>query len=68
MPRNIFRTKYRIVTDEYSGYEVQKKFWWWPFWTQGETNTHSSIEQAREYAVKHSRGCGKFVETVNINH
>lgn len=47
---NFFKTKYRIVTDAYCGYEVQYKSWWWPFWIQaGFTNTHLSIEQARKY-------------------
>ena len=42
--------KYRIVTDNYAGYEVQSWRWWWPFWIQGATNTHSTIEAAEEYA------------------
>lgn len=29
-----FKTKWRVVTDNYKGYEVQKKFWWFPFWLQ----------------------------------
>jgi hypothetical protein len=42
--------KYRIVTDSHSGYEVQYRYKWWPFWIQhGYTNTHSSIESALRY-------------------
>lgn len=50
-----FTPKYRIVRDNYAGYEVQKKVWYWPFWFQvnrrGSTgaNTHSTIEQAKEF-------------------
>ena len=42
--------RYRIVTDRFAGYEVQWWRWWWPFWIQGKTNTHRTIEAAREYA------------------
>lgn len=44
--------KYRIVTDNYAGYEVQSWRWWWPFWIQGATNTHYSIEDAEKYAQR----------------
>lgn len=44
--------KYRIVRDNYAGYEVQLKRWWWPFWYQkGFINTFSSIDRARNYAI-----------------
>jgi hypothetical protein len=48
---------YRIVTDGYSGYEVQYRTNWWPFWRQcpgrlGSVNTHPSIEDAEAYAKK----------------
>lgn len=48
---------YRIVADEYAGYEVQSWRWWWPFWVQVSTNTHSSIAEAEEYA----KACSKRV-------
>ena len=45
-----FNTQYRIVKDSYCGYEVQYRRWWFPFWVQhGFTNTHISVEKAREY-------------------
>jgi hypothetical protein len=48
--KNIFKTKYRIVRDQYMGYEVQYKCWWFPFWVEhGFTNTHKTIEEARGY-------------------
>ena len=47
---------YRIVTDNYCGYEVQEKktkrflFWTWTWWEQCDfSNTHSSIESAKEF-------------------
>ena len=47
------KTRYRIVTDNYCGYEVQRWCWWWPFWTDtfgGKiTNTHSSVEKAEAW-------------------
>lgn len=53
---NLFETKYRICTDAYAGYEVQHKYWFWPFWlASGQhstlTNTFSSLDKAEEYAL-----------------
>ena len=48
--------EYRIVTDQYCGFEVQIRRWWWPFWTQvGLANTHTSIERAEAFARGHSK-------------
>lgn len=49
----MFKNKYRIVKDTFSGFEVQKKLWWYPFWFQiGKgpypVNTNSSVERAKE--------------------
>ena len=52
---------YRIVTDEFAGYEVQSWRWWWPFWVQGTINTHSSIAEAEEYAEEYAKGRAKRV-------
>ncbi len=47
------RTEYRIVRDSYSGYEVQVREWWWPFWKQfGGTNTHRTLNAAKDYMKK----------------
>jgi hypothetical protein len=48
------KNKYRIVRDAYLGYEAQVKFWWFPFvwWQMNHTNTHGSVEQAREFIEK----------------
>lgn len=43
----MFKTKYRIVTDKYCGFEVQSKRWWFPLWLQvGGINTFSTLEGA----------------------
>lgn len=50
--------RYRIVRDNYLGYEVQYWRLWYPFWVQaGGSNTHDSLEEARLYALNHA-GCG----------
>lgn len=41
------RTRYRIVTDCYNGFEVQAWRWWWPFWMQFEINTNPSPGAAK---------------------
>jgi hypothetical protein len=42
--------RYRIVKDNYSGYECQKWRLWFPFWLQmGFSNTYPSIEQAIKF-------------------
>lgn len=52
----MLKTKWRIVTDAYAGYEVQCKQWWWPFWYQhGFANTHPTIERANRYIAKHTK-------------
>jgi len=53
------KTKYRIVCDNFSGFEVQKKRWWFPVWMQVGINTHSSIENAKAFI----EAC-RFVEVV----
>ena len=45
--------KYRIVRDNFAGYEAQVWTIWWPFWCQlGFTNTHRTVEAAKEYIFK----------------
>ncbi len=49
--------KYRIVTDEFLGYEAQFRPWWWPFWMQCFfVNTSPSVESSRKVVDKHRRG------------
>lgn len=54
--------EYRIVTDNYSGYEVQVRRWWWPFWIEADfVNTHSSIDEAERFAERHAKRCVKYL-------
>ncbi len=55
---NLFKKRYRIITDTYSGYEVQYKYPLWPFWIEASapgysTNTHSTIEKAKVFLAEH---------------
>lgn len=44
--------EYRIVTDDFAGYEAQWRAWYWPFWTQiGFCNTHPSADAAEQFAI-----------------
>lgn len=64
----MFKNKYRIVRDIYSGFEAQVKYWWFPFcWKQISENntgcnTHRSIEQAERLCRNHSKKVVKYVE------
>ncbi|RVT96214.1 hypothetical protein EOD42_13950 [Rhodovarius crocodyli] len=60
--------EYRIVTDNASGFMVQARRWWWPFWLQVGFNSSSSAEGARQwierefaYAAR-KKNAGKVVE------
>lgn len=42
--------RYRIVRDNYCGFECQKWRLWFPFWLEmGYANTHPSIDKAISY-------------------
>lgn len=48
--RKIKFVKYRIVTDQWNGFEAQIWRLWFPFWWQmGWTNTHASLEDAQKF-------------------
>ena len=54
MRRRWWRPRYRIVRDNYCGYEVQIWRWYWPFWRElGFCNTHTSFEDAERFARHH---------------
>lgn len=58
------KNKYRVVRDNYAGYEAQVKFWWFPicwFQIQG-TNTSWSVERAEGICHRHAKPCVKEVE------
>ena len=50
----ICKIQYRIVTDKFCGFEVQKRLWYYPFWFQIRSvdgyciNTHHTIQQAEK--------------------
>lgn len=51
------KSKYRIVTDNYNGYEAQVKHWWFPFiWFQmfkcGWANSFATAEDAVSFIMK----------------
>lgn len=61
IPRFDFSNRYRIIEDDYCGYEVQVKRWFFPFWFQvwGEaspTNTSGTLVKAKELVEKHKKG------------
>ena len=58
----LFYTCFRIVEDEYCGYEVQVKRWWFPFWIEKSqygwvnANTFTSLDTAINWI---EQGCPK---------
>lgn len=60
------KTRYRIVKDEWLGYEVQSWRWWFPFWIQvGFTNTHQTPEDAEKWLSKYKERTLRFVKYIN---
>ena len=61
-----FSNKFRIITDEYNGYEVQIKRWWFPFWVQcwknGSVNSFTSIDKAKDWILNGRPDKSKVVE------
>lgn len=58
--------KYRVVRDDWSGFEVQEKSWWWPFWVQSRrggayANTHKTLEAAKDFIASKKRNEDSFV-------
>lgn len=48
--------EFRIVTDNYAGYEVQFRTWYWPFWRQAEfSNTFHSVDKAKEFIEEYKK-------------
>ena len=57
------KPEYRVVRDNYCGYEVQIRRWWhWPLWLQVDfSNTHRSVEDAETFAEGHARSPVKYL-------
>ena len=53
--------EYRIVSDNYSGYEVQIRRWWFPFWCCIDSNTHTTTERAQSWAEAHAHKNIKYL-------
>lgn len=46
---------YRIVRDNFLGYEVQDRYWFSPFWAQTDfCNTFTTVESAERFARSHA--------------
>jgi len=46
--------RFRIIEDSSSGFEVQYKYWFLPFWIQSSmgpfiANTHSTLKDAKKF-------------------
>ena len=57
--------EYRIVTDRFNGYEVQRRTWWWPFWRQVGVNTHVTINAAEQFARRDAGTVVKYLGDLN---
>lgn len=59
----MFKNKYRVVQDNYAGFEAQVKFWWFPvcWWQLCEsgrargTNTYPTLQEAENLCRVHAR-------------
>lgn len=64
------KNRYRIVRDNYAGYEAQIKYWYFPIvWFQLHSrgdfcNTNLSVEKAEALINKH-RNCKKVVKYID---
>jgi len=57
--------QYRIVTDKYNGYEVQRRSLIFPFWIQIrkgklDTNSQSTIEECEALIERDKKGLNKW--------
>jgi len=61
--------QYRIVTDKYNGYEVQRRNLIFPFWIQIrkgklDTNSQSTIEECEKLIDRDKKGLNKWKRRV----
>lgn len=48
--KNLFKPKFRIIPDNYNGFECQVKVWWNPYWMEVNfSNSNSSIKEAETF-------------------
>lgn len=50
---NLFKTKYRIVSDNYQGFEAQFRYWWWFWMAIGGLNSRPSLEGSKKLVERH---------------
>ncbi len=64
----MFNTDYRIMPDNWLGFECQKRVWWFPFWLQMGTknhylsNTFETREQAEELISQNKGSRKRFIK------
>ena len=60
---DMFKTKYRVITDNYNGFQSIKKVWFWPFWFRviGST-TVTTKEEAKKAIDNDGVVIGNFVQ------
>lgn len=52
---NLFKKKYRIVKDNYSGYAAQWRWWFFPVWFECfNVNTHYTEDEAINECWRHA--------------
>lgn len=56
--------RFRIVTDKYNGFEVQRKTRWWPFWRQPRINTSETLGEAKDWLRRYLEKDGATVVIV----
>lgn len=57
------KNRYRIVRDNYAGFECQIRYWWFPVvWCQIGINTNSSIEEAERFIWNCKNKLVKYVD------
>lgn len=59
------KNRYRIVQDNFMGYEVQIRRWWWPFWQEWGHNTFHTIEKAEAWAKSRKQPIVKYLGTLD---
>lgn len=56
----IFETNYRIITYGKCGFDVEFRWWWFPFWIAYD-RYFSSVEEAETYARRRKNKVVKYL-------
>jgi len=65
-----FENKYRIIEDDFSGYEAQIKYWWFPLlWFEMNepgfmSNTWHTLDRAKSFVEKRKKNNNKKTKVV----